>query len=62
MGWRGAQARIFALLVGKPGQQIKHFSEIKKLGFFSNLHVPSVCFVIEKRKNVEISKEKKKPF
>lgn len=35
MGWRGAHARVLALLVGKPVQQMKNFTEIKKIeGFF----------------------------
>lgn len=62
MGWREAQARVFAMLVGKADQQMKYSSEIKKIDFFSNLHVPNVCCVIEEKNMLGFQKKKTPPL
>lgn len=56
----GAQAGASAVLVGDPHQQMTNVPEIFRVPFLffflPNLHVPDLCFIIEKKKNAGISK------
>lgn len=57
-GVKGAQAEAFALLVDDPGQQMKNFTEFKKIFFPQNLHIPNLYFVAEKRNMLGLQKTK----
>lgn len=57
-GVEGAQAEAFALLVGDPGQQMKNFTEFKKIFFPQNLHIPNLYFIAEKYARTSENKTK----